>query len=310
MAIAVGWDSDRLVIWQISRSPRANVASTTAGRRLLDRRSVNGNGTTTTSPPTKSATPHPLQEYPNPPPRLTPRAAAKHARPRFHHCRRRVPADAAEKRAPPAAHSPGRARVPRSRIWLWVTCDKGSVGQRHFGKRRPSGADHEEHPPELIALDATRSWRCRRASYPRSRPDFSRRRRNSPSGVSECKRDLLFRVPLSAHRKPTLSGDVKCQKPTIPDGSRNGEDGNSRSLPLKLAARLQPRILLLEFLTPLCHLWIHQAAQKPQATSLCLKLHSEDERVTTKPLRHSPLPLLPPIHDRKLSSRSLAALKK
>jgi hypothetical protein len=177
MATAVGWDSDRLVIWQISRSPRANVASTTAGRRLLDRRSVNGNGTTTTSPPTKSATPHPLQEYPNPPPRLTPRAAAKHARPRFHHCRRRVPADAAEKRAPPAAHSPGRARVPRSRIWLWVTCDKGSVGQRHFGKRRPSGADHEEHPPELIALDATRSWRCRRASYPRSRPGFSRRRR-------------------------------------------------------------------------------------------------------------------------------------
>jgi hypothetical protein len=79
---------------------------------------------------------------------------------------------------------------------------------------------------------------------------------------------------------------------------------------LKLSARLQPRILLLEFLTPLCHLWIHQAAQKPQATSLCLKLHSEDERVTTKPLRHSPLPLLPPIHDRKLSSRSLAALKK
>ena len=28
---AVGWDSDRPVIWQISRSPRANVASTTAG---------------------------------------------------------------------------------------------------------------------------------------------------------------------------------------------------------------------------------------------------------------------------------------
>ncbi len=33
----------------------------------------------------------------------------------------------------------------------------------------------EEQPPELIGLDATRSWRCRRASYPRSRPDFSPR---------------------------------------------------------------------------------------------------------------------------------------
>jgi hypothetical protein len=35
MATAVECDSDRLVIWQISRSPRANFASTTAGRRLL-----------------------------------------------------------------------------------------------------------------------------------------------------------------------------------------------------------------------------------------------------------------------------------
>ena len=41
---------------------------------------------------------------------------------------------------------------------------------------RPSGADHEEQPPELIGLDATRSWRCRGPFCPRSRPDFSPRR--------------------------------------------------------------------------------------------------------------------------------------
>jgi hypothetical protein len=35
-------------------------------------------------------------------------------------------------------------------------------------------ADHEEQPPELVGLDAVRSWRCRGASYPRSRPNFSR----------------------------------------------------------------------------------------------------------------------------------------
>jgi hypothetical protein len=52
---------------------------------------------------------------------------------------------------------------------------EGSVGQWHFGKRRPSGADHEEQPPELIGLDAARSWRCRGASCPHSRPDLSRR---------------------------------------------------------------------------------------------------------------------------------------
>jgi hypothetical protein len=42
---------------------------------------------------------------------------------------------------------------------------------------RPSGADHEEQQPELIGLDATRSWRFRGPSCPRSRPDLSRRRR-------------------------------------------------------------------------------------------------------------------------------------
>jgi hypothetical protein len=113
MATAAECDSDRLVIWQISRSPRANVASTTVGRRLLARRSVNGNGKTTTSPLTNSATPHPLQEYPNPPPKRTLRAAAGHARPRFRHCQRRWPEGAVETRAPPAARSRGRVRVPR-----------------------------------------------------------------------------------------------------------------------------------------------------------------------------------------------------
>jgi hypothetical protein len=33
---------------------------------------------------------------------------------------------------------------------------KGLVGQWHFGKRRPSGADHEEQQPEPIGLDAAR----------------------------------------------------------------------------------------------------------------------------------------------------------
>ena len=47
----------------------------------------------------------------------------------------------------------------------------------HFGKRRPSGADHEEQYPGLVGLDATLASRCRGASYPRSRPDLSRARR-------------------------------------------------------------------------------------------------------------------------------------
>jgi len=54
---------------------------------------------------------------------------------------------------------------------------KGLVGQWHFGKRRPSGADHEEQQPEPIGLDAARWWRWRGASCPRSRPGFSCRRR-------------------------------------------------------------------------------------------------------------------------------------
>jgi len=39
----------------------------------------------------------------------------------------------------------------------------------------PSGADHEELPPELVRPYAALPWRCRGASCPRSRPDFSRR---------------------------------------------------------------------------------------------------------------------------------------
>jgi hypothetical protein len=125
MVTAAECDSDRLVIWQISRSPRANVASTTAGRRLLACRAVNGNGTTTTSPLTNSATPHPLQVYPNPPPKRTLRAAAGHARPRSRHCQRRGPEGAVETRAPPAARSRGRVRVPRSEISSAATCLQG-----------------------------------------------------------------------------------------------------------------------------------------------------------------------------------------
>ena len=51
---------------------------------------------------------------------------------------------------------------------------KGQVGQWHFGKRRPSGADDEEQPPGLAGLNATLASRCRRTSYPCSRPGFSR----------------------------------------------------------------------------------------------------------------------------------------
>jgi hypothetical protein len=43
--------------------------------------------------------------------------------------------------------------------------------------RRLSGADHEEQQSGLVGMDATLSSRCRGASYPRSRPDFSRWRR-------------------------------------------------------------------------------------------------------------------------------------
>jgi hypothetical protein len=58
----------------------------------------------------------------------------------------------------------------------WIP-ESGQVGQWHVGKRRPSGADHKEHHPELVGLDAARSWRCRGASCPRSRPDLYHRRR-------------------------------------------------------------------------------------------------------------------------------------
>jgi len=54
---------------------------------------------------------------------------------------------------------------------------KGSVGQWHFGECRLSEGNHEEPQPGLVALDAALTWRCREASYPRSRPDFSRQRR-------------------------------------------------------------------------------------------------------------------------------------
>jgi len=37
----------------------------------------------------------------------------------------------------------------------------GSVGQRHFGKRRPSGVDHEAQQAEPIGLDEALTWRGR-----------------------------------------------------------------------------------------------------------------------------------------------------
>ena len=33
----------------------------------------------------------------------------------------------------------------------------GPVGEWHFGKRRPSGADHEEKPPGLAGVNAGRN---------------------------------------------------------------------------------------------------------------------------------------------------------
>lgn len=36
-----------------------------------------------------------------------------------------------------------------------------------LGKRRPSGTDHEAQQAGIIGLDATITWRCREASYPR-----------------------------------------------------------------------------------------------------------------------------------------------
>jgi hypothetical protein len=73
-------------------------------------------------------------------------------------------------RAPAATHATNRPPHDNSRI-------EGLVGQSHFGKRRPSSEDHEEQQPGLAWLDATLASRCRGASYPRSKPGFSRRRR-------------------------------------------------------------------------------------------------------------------------------------
>lgn len=66
---ASGWPADWLVIWQRIRSPRVSPASTSAGLTLALARSVKGNGTTTTSPLTNRAMPHPLQVNPNPRPK-------------------------------------------------------------------------------------------------------------------------------------------------------------------------------------------------------------------------------------------------
>ena len=65
-----------------------------------------------------------------------------------------------------------RARLTTASEWAEGSSRsraEGQVCQWHFGKRRPGGPDHEEQPPELVGLDAARSWRCRGASYPRSK---------------------------------------------------------------------------------------------------------------------------------------------
>jgi hypothetical protein len=62
---------------------------------------------------------------------------------------------------------------------------------------------------------------CRNSRWGSSR-HICRWKRNG--SLPQRKRNLLFRVPLSAHRKPTLSSDVKGRNPNIPDGSGNGED--------------------------------------------------------------------------------------
>jgi len=54
---------------------------------------------------------------------------------------------------------------------------QGAQAHRGCGERRTGGADHEEQQPGLAGLDATLASSCRGASYPRSRPDVSRRRR-------------------------------------------------------------------------------------------------------------------------------------
>jgi len=54
-----------------------------------------------------------------------------------------------EKRAPPAAHSPGRARVPRSGIWLWVT---------RFNDRSANGTSASDGRAGRITRSNSRSW--------------------------------------------------------------------------------------------------------------------------------------------------------
>ena len=71
-----------LVIWQSRMSSRVDVARTTAGLTLLLARSVNGKGTTTTSPATNRATPHPPRQSPNPATKTwRPKEAGWHGRP-------------------------------------------------------------------------------------------------------------------------------------------------------------------------------------------------------------------------------------
>jgi hypothetical protein len=82
-AMASGWPADWLVIWQRITSPRVKEANTKAGRTLELERSVNGKGTTTTSPLTNRAMPHPPPACPSPSPMWNERAAEDLP---WHHC--------------------------------------------------------------------------------------------------------------------------------------------------------------------------------------------------------------------------------
>jgi hypothetical protein len=103
---------------------------------------------------------------------------------------------------------------------------------RNFGNRRPSGADHDQQQPGLAGLDATLASRSRRASYPRSRlnysrwcrpalkPLFSRAVRTAPEASS---RSATFHFPC----RPTVS--PACSRwPPSKRASSDGWPPNSR----------------------------------------------------------------------------------
>ena len=112
---------------------------------------------------------------------------------------------------------------------------QGLVGQWHFGKRRPSGADHEEQPAGLAGLDATLASRCRGASYPRSRPDFSRRRR-------PVLKPLFSRVVRSVAWNAVRGYGYRCRAARLSVPERlPGRRGPGRALPSRSAGHGRER---------------------------------------------------------------------